>query len=101
MSRIALVVAIDCEPEHQQAVLRALLAHRERCLAQEPGTLQFEVLIPLDEPIKIRLFELYADSVALAAHSQGASIARFRQEVDGKIIRVVSHKCAADNALTA
>ena len=45
--------------------------------------------------------QFFADSVALAAHSQGASIARFRQEVDGKIIKVVSHKCAADNALTA
>lgn len=101
MSRLALVVAIDCEAEHKQAVLRALLAHRERCLAEEPGSLQFEVLIPLDEPGKIRLFELYADNAALAAHSGGASIAMFRQEVDGKIIKVISHKCAADNVLAA
>lgn len=101
MSKLALIVTIEFESESKEEILRALLAHRERCLKEEPGTLQFEVLLPLEEPSKILLFELYADSSSLSAHSKGPSLARYREEVDGKIIKVTSHKCTSGNQLTA
>lgn len=93
MSKVALVVTIESEPNAREEILRALLAHRGRCLKEEPGTLQFEVLVPEDDPERIFLFELYADSNALSAHSGGTSIARFRRDVEGKIRKSATHKC--------
>jgi (4S)-4-hydroxy-5-phosphonooxypentane-2,3-dione isomerase len=93
MDKIALSVTLEFDPKFKQAILSALLAHRERCLKEEPRTLQFEVLIPVDEQGKLLIFELYKDNESLAAHSSGASIARFRQEVQGKITSSRSSKC--------
>jgi quinol monooxygenase YgiN len=93
MDKIALSVTLEFSIEFKQKILSALLAHRERCIKEEPGTLQFEVLIPLDEPGKLLIFELYKDNKALAAHSSGTSITRFRKEVQGKITSSKSSKC--------
>ena len=93
MSKIALNVVIDFKPESKEEIIRSLVAHRERCLKDEPGTLQFEIMVPFDDPSKIILFELYADEAALMAHSKGASLARYREEVKTKVLKVASHKC--------
>lgn len=93
MSKVALSVAIEIEPDSKEAVVRALLAHRERCLRDEPGTLQFEVLVPVEDPSTIYLFELYADAAALSAHASGASIAAYREEVKGSIRGSKVTKC--------
>ena len=100
MRQVALNVVIDCEPESKDEIIRALLAHRERCLMEEPGTLQFEVLIPFEAQSKIYLFELYTDDSALSAHSKGASMARFREEVKNKVLNSEVHRCSLANETT-
>ena len=101
MSRFALIVTVEFEPELKEEILLALLAHRERCLKDEPGTLQFEVLVPFDEPGKLMLFELYADAAAFAAHSEGSSLAQYRVEARPMITRVTSKKCSLGNDVSA
>jgi (4S)-4-hydroxy-5-phosphonooxypentane-2,3-dione isomerase len=93
MSQIALSVALECEPGMRDDVVQSLMEHRKRCLRQEPGTLQFEVMTPMDDLNAILLFELYADEAALAAHASGSSIAQQRGEVKAKIKRAVATKC--------
>lgn len=99
MSRFALIVTAEFEPELKEEILKALLAHRERSLRDEPGTLQFEVLVPFDEPGKLLLFELYANEAAFVAHSEGASLAQYRTEARSKITKVTSQKCMLGNEL--
>lgn len=99
MKKVALMVTIEFEPGSREEILRALLDHRERCLKEEPGTLQFEVLVPQEDPSMLLLFELYADSSALSLHSKGSSIARFRAEVAGKVAKITSTKCIPGNEL--
>ena len=94
MSKVALNVVVDCKPESKGDVVRALLAHRERCLKGEPGTLQFEVMVPFEVPSKIILFELYADDAALSAHRNGASMVRYLEEVKDKILNTEIHACS-------
>ena len=94
MSKVALNVVIEFEPNSKEDILRALLAHRERCLNEEPGTIQFEVLVPPGEPTTLFLFELYTDASALSAHSTGSSIAKYREEVKGKISNVKATLCS-------
>jgi len=78
----AVIGTIEVKPGTRAEVLRAVLAHRERSLRDEPGTLQFEVLVPNDDANKILLFELYADTQAFEEHFyRGESIARTKKEV--------------------
>lgn len=58
-------------PGRREEVLPLLMAHKARCLKDEPGTLQFEVLVPNDDTTKILLYELYRDAAAFDAHWNG------------------------------
>ena len=93
MVRIALIVTAEFPPEFKGEILQGLLAHRERCLRDEPGTLQFDVLTPLDEPGKLKLVEVYTDEAAFAAHQEGSSIAQYRADTRPKITKMSSEKC--------
>lgn len=62
-------------------------------MQDEAGTLQFEVLVPAAEPNKILLYELYSDPAAFAAHLQGASMARVREEVGSHVVSLTGIQC--------
>jgi quinol monooxygenase YgiN len=93
MSKLAVIGTIEVQPGSRDEVLHAVLAHRERCLKAEPGTLQFEVLVPTAEPDKLMLYELYADSAAFAAHMNGASMGQVREQVGSKVISLTGIRC--------
>ena len=82
----AVIGTIDVKPGARDEVLLAVLAHRARSLSDEPGTIQFEVLVPSDDPNKLYLFELYADTPAFFAHMKGASMAKITQEVGHLVV---------------
>jgi hypothetical protein len=47
MGKLALVATIKTVPGKRDEYLKHLKAHAQRCLATEPGTLKFEILVPL------------------------------------------------------
>ena len=75
-------------------MLPLLMAHRARCIKDEPGTLQFEVLAPNDDTSKILLYELYRDAAAFETHWKGPSTARVREEAGSMIVKIYGTKCA-------
>jgi quinol monooxygenase YgiN len=48
-----------------------LAAHKTRCLNDEPGTLQFEILLPKDDDTKVLSYEVYRDDAAFEVHRNG------------------------------
>jgi quinol monooxygenase YgiN len=80
MSNFANVVTIEIAPGRRGQVVRSLLAHKAR-LREEPGTLQFEVLLPKDDDTKILTYELYRDAAAFEMHVNGRSLAQLREEI--------------------
>jgi len=80
MSNFASVVTIEIAPGRRDQVVRSLLAHKAR-LREEPGTLQFEVLLPKDDDTKILTYELYRDAAAFEMHVNGRSLAQLREEI--------------------
>ena len=74
MPKLAIIATIEVAPGSRDQLVPFLVAHRDRCLRDEPGTLQFEVLIPRDDPDKIMIYEVYADEVAFEVHYNGPSI---------------------------
>ena len=98
MKRLAIFATIEVEPGTRDAAVKLLLEHRARCLRDEPGTIQFDVLIPDEQPIlpgapvpaanpnAIMLFEVYEDHAAFAAHWNSPSLAQARKQAGMKFV---------------
>ncbi len=94
MAKLAIIATIEVAPGRRDQVLRALMAHRARCLKDEPGTLQFEVLAPHDDDTKLLLYEVYRDDAAFEVHRNAPSIARWREDTAGMDVKIHGTMCA-------
>ena len=94
MPKLAIVGTIEVAPGRRDQLLPFLMAHRARCLKDEPGTLQFEVLAPREDDTKVLLYEVYRDDAAFDVHFNGPSITRAREEAAGMILKLYGTRCA-------
>jgi len=83
MAKLAIIATIKTGPGKRSEYLKHLRAHAERCRASEPGTLQFEILTPHDDPDGVMLYEVYADPDAFEAHWKGESMKQMRRDSEG------------------
>jgi quinol monooxygenase YgiN len=93
MPKFANVVTIEIAPGRRDQVVSLLLAHKAR-LKDEPGTLQFEVLLPKDDDTKVLSYEIYRDAAAFDAHLKGPSLAQLREEIAGMVMKLHGVRCA-------
>ena len=93
MSKFANVVTIEVAPGRRDLVVTLLLAHKAR-LKDEPGTLQFEVLLPKEDDSKVRVYELYRDAAAFEMHLNGPSLAQWKEEAAGMVVKLHGVRCA-------
>ena len=94
MPKLAIVATIEVAPGRRDQLLPLLMAHRARCLKDEPGTLQFEVLAPREDDTKVLLYEVYRDDAAFDVHLNGPSIARAREEATGMMLKLYGTRCS-------
>lgn len=95
MPKLAIIVTIEVAPGRRDQVLPLLMAHKGRCLKDEPGvTLEFEVLAPYDDDTKVLSYEVYRDNAAFEVHRNENSIAQFRRDTAGMIVKLHVTKCA-------
>jgi (4S)-4-hydroxy-5-phosphonooxypentane-2,3-dione isomerase len=92
--RFAIVATFDVAHGRMDEFLPLLLAHRDRCLKDEPGTLRFEVLRPRTEENKVLLYEVYEDDAAFQVHWNGPSVARMRAESIGMVEKLTGTRCS-------
>ena len=93
MSKFANVVTIEVSPGRRDEVVALLLAHKAR-LKDEPGTLQFEVLLPKDDDTKVLAYEMYRDAAAFEVHLKEPSLARWKEETTGMVVKLHGVRCA-------
>ena len=93
MPKFANIVTIEVAPGRRDQVVTLLAAHKAR-LKSEPGTLQFEVLLPKDDDTKVLSFEMYRDSAAFEAHLHGPSLAQLLKETAGIVMKLHGVRCA-------
>jgi len=91
--KLAIVATMEVAPGRMDEFLPLVLAHRARCLQDEPGTLAFECLRDRDNPNGLMLYEVYVDDAAFDAHSNGASVKRIRQEATGMVLSTSAVMC--------
>ena len=94
MPKFALIGTIRIAPGRTEQFVPLLMAHRARCLQEEPGTVQFEVLLPREDTTKVMLYEVYRDEAAFDTHWNRPSLARLREEATGMIAKVSGTRCA-------
>jgi quinol monooxygenase YgiN len=94
LPKLAIIGTLEVAPGRKDEVLPLLMAHRARCVKDEPGTLQFEVLVPREDDTKVLLYEVYRDDAAFNVHWKGTSVARLREEAAGMIVKVSGTRCA-------
>ena len=91
MSKFANVVTIEVAPGRRDQVVTLLLAHKAR-LKDEPGTLQFEVL--LHDDAKVLVYEMYRDAAAFEVHLKGPSLEQWKNETTGMVVKLHGVRCA-------
>jgi (4S)-4-hydroxy-5-phosphonooxypentane-2,3-dione isomerase len=95
MSKVADVVTIEVAPGQRDQVIRLLAEHKTRCLKDEPGTLQFEILVPKEDATRIYLYEMYRDTPAFEVHLNGPSLAQWREETAG-LVKLHGVRCVVE-----
>ena len=93
MPKFANLVTIEVAPGRRDQVVALLAAHKAR-LKSEPGTLQFEMLLPNDDDTKVLSFEMYRDAAAFDVHLNGPSLAKLREEIAGMVVELHGVRCA-------
>jgi (4S)-4-hydroxy-5-phosphonooxypentane-2,3-dione isomerase len=93
MPQFALIATVEVAPGRRDEFVPLLMAHRARCLKDEAGTMQFEVLLPQDDATKVMIYEVYRDKAAFDTHSNGPSLARLREEASGMMAEVSGTRC--------
>jgi len=94
MSKFVNVVTIDVALGQRDQVVALLVAHKARCLKDEPGTQQFEVLLAKDDDTKVLSYEMYRDAAAFEMHLNGRSLAQLREEIAGMVVKLHGVRCA-------
>jgi quinol monooxygenase YgiN len=92
-AKLAIVATVEVAPEKRSQLLTILLAHRARCLKDEPGTLRFDVMLPHDDESKLCLCEVYRDAAAFDVHRNGTSIALYREESSALGAKISFSRC--------
>ena len=94
MAKFAIVATLDIAEGRMDEFMPLLLAHRDRCLKEEPGTLRFDVLRPKELANQVMLYEEYLDDAAFQVHWNGASVACLRSESADMIAKLDGVPCA-------
>ena len=93
MAKLAIVATIKTVPGKREEYLKHLKAHGERCLATEPGTLKFEILVPREEADTLILYEVYASPEAFKAHWTGPSMQQAKRDAAGLQVSLTGVRC--------
>jgi quinol monooxygenase YgiN len=93
MAKFAIVATVKTVPGKRDEYLKHLKAHAQRCLATEPGTLKFEILVPQKEADTIMLYEVYASPEAFEAHWTGQFMQQAKQDTTGLQVSLSGVRC--------
>ena len=92
MARIGIMVHYKVKPGMRDKVIAAAKGHIGRVKENEPGCMQFDLLIPRDHDDDVRLFEMYEDMDAFKAHTKTPYISIVGEEMkpllDDRVITI-------------
>ena len=80
-----IIVRLEVKPERVNDFLQ-LVTFNATESRKEPGNLRFDVVRSVDNPTLFRLYEVYRDDAAVAAHQATAHYAKWRAEIEALLV---------------
>lgn len=77
----AILAALTAKPGKEAEFQTQMTAQARRCLANEPGCLQFDVVQDQKNPARFVMLEIYRDDDAIKAHQDSQHYKDFRPVV--------------------
>jgi quinol monooxygenase YgiN len=77
----AIIAYLTAKPGKEAEFKEQMTAQAKRCLANEPGCLQFDVAQDPKEPTRFVMLEVYKDDAAIKAHQDSDHFKNFRPVV--------------------
>lgn len=77
----AIVAYLTTKPGKEAEFQEHMTAQARRCLANEPGCLQFDVAQDAKNPTRFVMLEVYKDDAAIKAHQESEHFKNFRPVV--------------------
>jgi quinol monooxygenase YgiN len=74
----AIVAYLTAKPGKEAEFQEKMTAQAQRCLANEPGCLQFDVARDPNNPARLVMLEVYQDEAAVKAHQESQHFKDFR-----------------------
>lgn len=74
----AILAYLTAKPGMEAKFKDEMTAQAKRCLANEPGCLQFDVAQDPKEPTRFVMLEIYKDADAIKAHQESDHFKNFR-----------------------
>ena len=78
----AIVAYLTAKPGKEAEFKEKMTAQAKRCLANEPGCLQFDVTQDPSNPARLAMLEVYQDEAAVKAHTESQHFKDFRPVVN-------------------
>ena len=80
-----IIVRLEVKPDRVNDFLQ-LVTFNATESRKEPGNLRFDVVLSLDNPTLFRLYEVYRDEAAVAAHQATPHYAKWRAEIEALLV---------------
>jgi len=80
-----IIVRLEVQPDRVNDFLK-LVTFNATESRKEPGNLRFDVVRSVDNPSLFRLYEVYRDDAAVAAHQATAHYAKWRAEIEALLV---------------
>ncbi len=93
MSKVALVVDLKLAHGRLDDFVARASRHGEICLAEEPGCLQFDILVPEAGTDRVFLYEVYADRAAVDTHLATPHMAKYLEDTKDMIAERKRNLC--------
>ena len=77
----AILAYLTAKPGMEAEFQKQMTAQAQRCLANEPGCLQFDVVQDPKDPTRFVMLEVYKDDSAIKAHQESQHYKDFRPVV--------------------
>ena len=77
----AIIAYLTAKPGQEAEFQKQMTAQAQRCLANEPGCLQFDVVQDPKNPARFVMLEVYKDDAAVKAHQESQHFKDFRPVV--------------------
>jgi len=74
----AILAYLTAKPGKEAEFKEKMTAQAKRCLANEPGCLQFDVAQDPKDPARLVMLEVYQDETAIKAHQESQHFKDFR-----------------------